>query len=438
MPRPLSGRAAAIRSAIHAFLTERLEAKQKGLPDDDPQRAKLAAQFERTAWIADAAHRSGQIQFVTHTLKATHPGAQGSSLHADPAALPDHGLVGSGCLAAGFSDDVVGNAAALDVVQFLRVQVDDQPLLALMRADDADLPAALSDDEAQARAWVDAFMAMGQPRGSPASHTLAKQLYWLVGDDPLDDEAYHLLAPLYASSLAHAVFQALNADRFGDTVKAARQARREGAFSNVELHDYPDLAVQKLGGTKPQNISQLNSERRGANQLLASLPPLWTRSGAKPPLHTDSVFPRFGGRPAVKSRVKALKRLLESDPAPNKPTRIDRDDLAMQLVDELFELEVELRLLEPGWSALPACRLSEAERCWLDPDRAETDAAFAALRAQGDWPLELCRQFANWLNAQLGGSQDDKLTFGDPAHHHWYRLLRDELRARQREGLIDV
>lgn len=36
--------------------------------------------------------------------------------------------------------------------------------------------------------------------------------------------------------------------------------------------EYPNLAVQKFGGTKPQNISQLNSER-GWQQLSAGLSP---------------------------------------------------------------------------------------------------------------------------------------------------------------------
>ncbi len=330
---------------------------------------------------------------------------------------------------------MVGNAAALDVVQFLRVSVGGQSLLALMQANDADLPAALSDDDdAQAREWMDAFLAMGQPRGAPGSHTLAKQLYWLVGDDPCNDFAYHQLAPLHASSLSHAVFGAINGDRFGDAAKAARQARRDGAPSDDETHDYPDLAVQKLGGTKPQNISQLNSERRGVNYLLASLPPLWTLSAAKPPLYIESIFKRYAARRPVRALLRDLKRFLESNPPSTQPTWKARDDRVLRLVDELFELEIELRLLEPGWSAMPGCRLPLAERCWLDPRRAETDPAFAQQREQTDWPAELCHRFANWLNDGL----TDTLQFDDASYGHWHTVMLDELRARQREGLIDA
>ena len=431
MSPPLTGRPARLRSAIDTFLHDRLEGKLKGLADDDPQRDKLRAQYHRPAWVADAARRAPQIQLATHVLKATHPGAQGSSLFAPPATLPDHGLVGSRCLGERFDADVVGNAAALDIVQFLRVEVDGRSLLSLMAGPDVDLPLALSDDEAEARGWIAAFAAIGRPGATVSSHTLAKQVYWLVGDDPLDDEAYHLLAPLYASSLAHRVYQTIQTDRYGEAAQAARKARRLSEHSDTETRDYPDLAVQQLGGTKPQNISKLNSERRGVNYLLASLPPLWTLSAAKPPLHTDSVLRRFGRRSTVRAAVRALRRFLESGPPPTQPTRERTNQLAGQVVDEFFELELELHGLAPGWSAQPECRLVDAERHWLDPLRGESDADFAVQREQSDWPADLAARFANWLNDELSG----RLAFDDGSYGHWHALLLDELRARQREGL---
>ena len=90
-------------------------------------------------------------------------------------------------------------------------------------------------------------------------------MYWLCGDDPLDDRGYQVLAPLYASSFAHSVFRIIDEDRFGADGKEARQAKREQQMHPRGFHEYAGLAIQKLGGTKPQNISQLNSERRGNN-----------------------------------------------------------------------------------------------------------------------------------------------------------------------------
>jgi CRISPR-associated protein Csy1 len=429
--RPLSGRSAELRAAIERFLLERLDLKLKSLPDDDPKRAALAAQFEFTAWIDDAARRVGQIQAVTHALKGSHPDARGTSLYRPPNELAGHdGLVGSHSLGDQFAGDVVGNAAALDVYKFLRVQHQGRSLLDLMQAADEDLLAALDDDPARAKAWAAAFVAITQARGAVASHTQAKQVYWLVGDDPLDDSAYHLLAPMYASSLAHTVFQTINRDRFGEDAKTARQARRAGTFSEQGYNDYPHLAVQKLGGTKPQNISQLNSERGGNNYLLASLPPLWVSPTVAPPLRTDSVFPRFGRRDTVKTVTRELKRFLESNPAGTEQTRSRRDDMVALLIDELFDLEQELSALPPGWSADTECRLPLFECRWLDPERVELDEGFVAECTDLDWPAELSDRFANWLNERLGG----KLLLGDPEDAKWRKALREEFKARQREG----
>lgn len=84
------------------------------------------------------------------------------------------------------------------------------------------------------------------------------------------------------------------------------------------------------------------------------------------------------------------------------------------------------------------CRLPAAERYWLDPRRAEADPTFAAQREKASWPAELASQFANWLNDELGEALRGRLVFDDSSYGHWYTLLLDELRARQREGLIDA
>lgn len=426
-------RTAALRSAIEGFMQDRLGAKLKALPPDDPKRAALPAQFALKTWVADAARRVGQIQAVTHALKATHPDARGTSLYRPPVSLHPHPFVGSHCLADDFAGDVVGNAAALDVYKLLRVEHEGRTLLDLMLAGDADVLAALSDDAAEAQAWVDAFAGIAAPRGNLASHTQAKQLYWLVGEDPRDDAGYHLLAPLYASSLAHQVFAAVNEDRFGEPAKDARQARRDGAYSDTVVHEYPHLAVQKLGGTKPQNISQLNSERGGNNYLLASLPPLWVSPAVAPPLRTDSVFSRFARRERVRAATAELRQFLESDPPANQHTRDRRDALAHDIVEELFLMELGLLRLDAGWSASPECRLPDAETSWLDPHRALHDETFAQRRASTDWPAELCGRFAAWLNGRLNG----KLVMDDAVHDHWHELLLDEFKARQREGFYD-
>lgn len=259
----------------------------------------------------------------------------------------------------------------------------------------------------------------------PASHTQAKQLYWLAGDDPRNDANYHLLAPLYASSLAHKVFATINEDRFGEPAKAARQARRDGDFSDTAVHEYPHLAVQKLGGTKPQNISQLNSERGGNNYLIASLPPLWEIGDLQPPLYVTDALPVFGRQREVRRLVRELGAFLKSDLGATMDTRNMRDDWTDQLIDELLHYgSLVQQSLAPGWSQADDCLLPEHQQLWLDPYRGIEDAGFAAQWRSMGWVEGVYKDFGNWLNARL--SKATGLSMGDPEDRHWAKEFKNE------------
>ena len=424
-----------LRALIRIFLDTRCSDKIAAVKGDDlesvsQQKEKLRQQYIPATWLEDAARRAGQIQAVTHSLKPVHPDAKGSSLYCPTGTFAAIDHVGSHCLGDNFASDVVGNAAALDVYKFLKQRYEGRSLLELAIANDADFAAALSDEPEQAQALMQAFASLTAPRGRLASHTLAKQLYWQTGDDPHDNASFHLLAPLYASSLAHRVFETLQDDRFSDAAKAARDARKANSFSERPVREYPQLAVQQLGGTKPQNISQLNSERRGNNCLLASLPPVWRSVELKPLLATDSIFNRYSRRPEVRQNLKSLLAFLKTDPAKNKPTRQQRAAHVSLLIDEFLQFSAELRSLPPGWSQTPTCQLSDAEARWLDPEGvAATDAALDR-KPPTDINERISAAFANWLNAQLR----DPLPMGDPEFLEWRKEMQEQIKAEEREA----
>ena len=331
-------RRALFRAAIEQFLQERLASKLDKLAADDPKRSELLVQYTPAAWLADAARRVAQIQTVTHSLKPIHPEARGTNLYCPPESLPRHREVGSHVLSADFAGDVVGNAAALDVYKFLKIAMEGRPLLEWMQQGDADLLAALSNDPERAQTWAAAFRSVTEPASEiPASHALAKQLYWLTGEDPADDSDFHLLAPLYASSFAHTVFRTINEGRFSESARAAQKAKWERRDHDGVSREYPGLAVQKFGGTKPQNISQLNSERGGSNYLLASLPPRWKSREVQAPWYVDSVLSRYGRSEGAWALVRELRDFLLSDPPPTMETRNRREGLIDSLIDGLVD-----------------------------------------------------------------------------------------------------
>lgn len=422
MSPPDPERSSALRALILGFLSQRLNDKLEKLPADDPKRHELLLQFIPTAWLDDAARRVGQIQAVTHSLKPIHPDAKGSSLFCDPGGLPARTEVGSHSLGAKFDTDVVGNAAALDVYKFLKLSIGGKSLLDLACARDADLAMALCEDGARAAQWLEAFAGLADPRGKASSHTQAKQAYWLTGSDAHDDAHFHLLAPLYPTSLAHRVYQILQDDRFSDEAKASRAARKAGDHHDRPVREYSNLAIQKLGGTKPQNISQLNSERRGDNALLASLPPVWKSSEFRPILHSNSMFKAFGQRKTVWQQARALRQFLASDPSPTVATRRQRSEWVDNLIDELIQFTAGMHSLPAGWTEAADCQLPLAHRQWLDPESGES--------SNDDPTPQVAEDFANWLNAQLR----PPLPVGDPEFLVWRNLAREALKSLEREA----
>lgn len=433
----------AFRAAIADFIEARREAKLKDKNDD----ADAASKYDYATWLADAARRVGQIQAVTHVLKATHPDARGSSLHVAPSSLPRHAEIGSHLLGEGYAEDVVGNAAALDVFKLLKLEVEGRRLLDWMQAGDADLQAALSDNPQQAQEWMHAFASLVREDPQPATHPMGKQLYWLVGEDPHDDTHYQLLQPLFASSLAHAVHAEIQDARFGEANKELRQARRESKPADGSYREYRDIAVRKLGGTKPQNISQLNSERGGVNYLLVSLPPAsWKPRDGANLQKLDSIFNEkrgpffwFGD---VRPLVRELADFLDTDPERIQDTRDRVKKLASKLGDQLALFGAAVRgHLEPGWTRDEDCRLLDVEKLWLDPDRSELpprkdadhphwheqDVAFTAAYTRGDWADAIATRLARWLNQQLRGRSDKLIALGEA-----------EMRYFARNAILDV
>lgn len=417
-----SSRQQRLQELIEEFLQARLSAKLEKDSSDNPKADELRAQFKMGTWLENASKRVKQIRIVTHIVKAMHPDAKGSELYCRAQTLPLTDQLSSFHLDRSVHD-VTGNAAALDVYKFLSLTFEDYTLLELMEARDSDLLAALSSNSETAESWVESFTGLKEPDQNPSSHTFAKQVYWLCGEDSSDNSQYHLLAPLFASPLAQRVHETLQNHRFGDEAKAARNARKEKVYSETTVYEYRGLAVRKLGGSKPQNISQLNSLRGGNNFLLASVPPEWQFTSIRLPMGNRPLFQQFGFRSGVKELLRELKDFLESNPSGNLETKDKRDAMVSAIIDKVIEYTAELHSLDAGWSKDPRCRLTDAEKLWLDPGRADFEPLFATARDEDDWQSEVAAAFARWLNASL----ENPLMFGDVEHQFWSEMFEDEI-----------
>lgn len=378
--------------------------------------------FKPANWLSDAASRAKQLQLVTHALKFTHSDAKGTSLFTQKEPLSDLPLISTSSLESP-KIDVVGNAAALDVGKLLLLEQDDGKLLVnFIQQDDMSPFEPLAESTEQLVDWLAGFK-LAVTAKDPSSHKLAKQLYW-----PIDDD-YHLLLPLYATSLSQEMFERVQHARFSEEQKEARAARRTEKMSELVTIEFPDVAVQAFGGTKPQNISQLNSGRGGRSFLLSSAPPTW-QSQEKPPLKVKSIFRGPFSR-KVYGHLIGLKKFLVANL--NKRNvweiRAERARRIDDIVDQLVAYGASVRSFPAGWSSHPDCHLPLHQKLWLDPNRRAFDKEFEDEFDKKEWQGLVAADFSRFLNAELEKNSD--IATGDVEFVQWKVLTAQELRLVQ-------
>jgi CRISPR-associated protein Csy1 len=445
---------AAIRAVVDGFIQERLQLKLDKLKDDDEasqaKRTSLRQEHARETWLADAAKRVQKVQLITHSLKGVHSGARGTSVYLDSSIVRDKNLVGTHVLSKERSEDVVSDSGAAflgkdatDAVELLKLEVNGVSLLNRFKQRDASALLALTVDKERADALAEAFTGVTEGIAQVTSHTLGKQLYF-----PTQEGGYHLLAPLFPTTLVHHLHATVQEDRFSDQTKVARDACKAKQQHPHGYRDHLNMVVRYLGGTKPLNVSILNNkrhvgERGGANYLLASVPPVWKDQGTQPPLRVASVFDKRGavGRDrTVYFTVKALRPFLKSvaDVDSNMDIRNKRAELVQAIIDRVLDIATELQCLPSGWSADPTCKLSWAQKQWLDTDAVEAAQAAHALKAANpaqassvlappeatEWREPVAEQFAHWLNAAIS---TEKTPMGDVEFVEWKHAILEVL-----------
>lgn len=430
-----------IRQTMQAHVASRLAkalAKWDGKNDAMARQAIVAAHEKyQLAAILEKGRKANGMTIATHTTKGIHPDLKikhTTNLAVCFEELPTLDELGSHVLdsqesLADATGDGAYNASAYELYLLLDCKVEGATLGALLQLGDCDAVSALGHEPVEAEQVAEEIVFLLEKKCvKPATHALGKQIYWLSGTNPASDKDYCLLAPLYPASLVHQAYLQIHPTRYGLKNLTARKARRDGNVHECAYEEYPDWALQKMGGTKPQNVSHLNSERRGDNYLLSSLPPpAWKTNQRYLPLHANSVFERaFGARRTVRATVKAFLAFLLTDPESNRHTRQKVDDFLDNLIDELIVYAGELQSQPAGWTLDDRYEdLALPEKLWLDPQRAamSDEVEFAQHWHRKEWPAQVGKRFAHWLNAQLQG----KLPVGDAEAREWQRvLLSDE------------
>lgn len=447
----------AVRAFLDSQLNKKTEKEQKQLAkaiaDGDTEKTtalqqeitEAQAKYATTTWVEDAATRMAkQLTFGTHISKGIHPDAKGDNVSFQPSAqdtavLPVT-LVGTHSLNSALID-ANGNAAALPLAAFFDFSINDTVKIRdLILTDNADFIASLSPDKMIAQAYHQAFkQALQNPISQPVSHARNKQMLWLHNAASTADLAalqYTAIVPLYPSVLTHEMYQKINHLKYSDASKIARDNRfKKKGEKHSAYVSLLDLATVQLGGTKPQNVSQLMSRQGGRNYLLPSLPPIVGRSYSyKLSKFAPSIFNKglaYHARHAIQNVFAVV-----NDTRKTVDVRSQRKQAIDEVLHILFAIATDMRTsLPPAWSK--DYRLSEHEKLWLDPQRAEQagEEAFKAQREDSEWRKAVVEDFARWLNTLL---QTEFKAFahdiGDPEHNMWEREIESMQKYYQRAG----
>ena len=397
-----------LASNIRAFIAEKLASKSE---PDSPE-----------IWLSKAAKKAWQITRVTHAPKYTHSDTRSSGVLLRPEDRSRYTQNECYVDSLSLNDlavDFAGNAAVFDVAGLLQVGHEGGTLLDEVAAGDSPALKELATSDEQAQEWLQGFQAALQDKAL-TSGQLSKQLYFPVAEN------YHLISPLYASSLSHNLHEKLTNSFYSEHTKTLRQARKGEKFHSDDLVIFPNIAIQSFGGTKPQNISQLNTKRYGRAYLLSSQPPHWEQQASIPATGKQAFWREYNQR-AWKT-AKFLQRYLEG--IFKRTSTLERRDRRAELVDELVDTllhcaaNIQHQSDKRGWSA--ESDLTLAEQLWLDPHRSEFDEAFRTEREKNEWQGEIARQFAAWLNNQLS-KKSELLYAGDDEFHRWQKLLERKL-----------
>lgn len=397
--------------AIQQFLDERKEAwLKKKVKGNTTEEELVALEGEATTifslayWLPDAAKRAQQLSLVSHPGKFSHPSAKISPVIANAPRVAD-GFLRTGNVSTGL--DVFGNAAAMDVYKFLSISLkDEKTILEHLEAQTDYIAKQFDFPDSPFADLSNGLLAIKQSdEGAVKTSGKVKQVYFPVGDD------YHLLSILTPSNVMYKLKERINIMRFSDEAKAAREDRKKNKHSELMLSDVFNLSVIGFGGTKPQNISVLNSQNGGAAYLLPSLPPKLEKRKIRQP--KANFFKEALWAKGYTEEFQKIHNLLISDDN-NVHLRRKRDSLVKSVIYQIVDQVWITRRLDNGWSDTElSASLPKFQKVWLDNqylDERQDEAVFEKVKEEV--ALWVSRSYVDVIGKKkAAGVGDDQLPY---------------------------
>ncbi|EGQ8146636.1 type I-F CRISPR-associated protein Csy1 [Vibrio parahaemolyticus] len=415
-----------IDPAIEAFFAERKEAwlkKNTSAAMNEQQLREIQQECEQnfslSNWLPDAAKRAGQISISSHPCTFSHPSARKnkngyvSSVIAKNRAQSD-GFLRSGNVSV--EVDALGNAAALDVYKFLSLEMTDKRSLLTHIEQGSELAQGLlTQPNTDYQTLREGFLKMIDTDPEATSSSKVKQVYF-----PVAKGEYHLLSLLTHSGHLFELRQRLDALRFGEEVKQARECRKNGQFHPDGYQEIFGLTTIGFGGTKPQNISVLNNKNAGKAHLLASTPPELKPRNLRLP--TTDFFKESFTAWQAKETLEALHRLFRTD-YNNINIRDGRDYRIQEYVDLVIHKMWQVRLFLADYQGDLSSDLKPEQKFWLYPEYEQYRLE------ENEWLEGIIRQISRSLIFNYSKVTNNSTALADDELLAIERVVRDNKEA---------
>ncbi|MGY0399534.1 MAG: type I-F CRISPR-associated protein Csy1 [Ostreibacterium sp.] len=384
--------------AIQAFFAERkkawLKKNIKTSMDEEEIRNKESECnqiFSSEQWLPNAAKRAGQISISSHPCTFSHPSARKNKNGAVTSIIAQSDYTADGFLRTGnvvaVEKDALGNAAALDVYKFLvLIMDDDQPLLDHIKQDSPLAKTLLSVESESYENLKQGFLAMTNSGGELITSSKIKQVYFPVADD------YHQLSILSNSGMIYEMRRRIDELRFSEKTKTLRELKRKNEYSEEGFSEIYDITTIGYGGTKPQNISVLNSQNGGKTHLLLSVPPRLEERVIRFPLIDFFVnsIRYYDCFDAFKKLHGIFTAGIDSD-IPRRNLVSGRDHRIEDILDVIIKRMWAVREVSSVQYREESSQLAHYQKVWLLNDYQEE-------RERDDqWLDELCNHITRWI-----------------------------------------
>lgn len=404
------------------------EAELETLQADLKKQRLNSLQSEIPDYLTECAEKAKSVDKpmfkVTHPTKFTHGLTPYGGIYVEPAPSTTKSYLTTETLQSSYYDITNSNGNLITHARFLILNLDGETVYNKLEKNNDNWLFEFTNNPEQAKKWADGLKLWVAETADINDASRLKQSYFY-----LSEEAYHIISPLFSSSLCQAIYDKIRFSTFSQENKRLRKARKDKKYAEGELVEYPNFAIMNFGGTQPQNISAGNFERHGEAFLLPCSPPRW-QSSLKPPTSSHSLYEGEFDRRAWKL-AKELQLYLSKlqERKGNMEIRNHVKQLVYQIIDTLLDYVAEIHSLEniAGWSE-NNCKLKDSHKLWLDLHR--KDENFQLYRDSGEWQQEVCKDFGLWLNKKL---ESKTMVFAKIESSHWAKLLKRQLREFERD-----